>query len=140
MRVTIPPKMSCPYFHPIEPRTADARAAMLPLGGLWAGMCEARPDESCRPEETAVRPLCNLGYARGQCSRFPAEDPGPDAVRFTIRRDEGRLVQLSYVLERNHHPFAHGSLEYSRDSEGFTESPHSGGTALLSRQAEAYIA
>lgn len=129
--------MSCPYFHPIEPRTADARAAMLPLGDLWAGMCEARPDESCRPEETAVRPLCNLGYARGQCSRFPLADPGPDAVRFTICRDEERSLQLYYVLERDHHPFAHGALEYSRDTARFTQAPEA---ALLGRQAEAYVA
>lgn len=121
----------------MEPRPADARAAMLPLGDVWAGMCEARPEESCRPEETAVRRLCNLGYARGQCSRFRLTDPGPDAVRFTVRRDEGRSLQLSYVCERDHHPFAHGSLEYSIDTGRFTESPKG---ALLARQAEAYIA
>jgi hypothetical protein len=129
--------MACPYFCPGEARAADARAAMLPLGDLWVGTCHARAEESCQPEETAVRPLCNLGYARGQCKRFSVEDPGPDAVRFTIRREEGRSLHLYYVLERDHHPFGHGALEYSMEARRFTNAPDS---ALLTRQAEAYVA
>ena len=131
-------EVACPYFYPLEPRAseADSRTSMLPLGDLWAGTCRALPGEGCEPEEAAVRPLCNLGYARGQCSRFPADSPDADAVRFTVRRDDGRSLHLYYVLERDHHPFGHGPLQYSMASAAFSQ-PLS---ALLLRQAEAYVA
>jgi hypothetical protein len=85
---------------------------MLPLGDSWAGVCRAVPDRPWRPNETILRPLCNFGYARGNCARFPVED-GPDAVRFTISRDDAAGLRLYYVVERDHHPFAHGPFEYS---------------------------
>jgi hypothetical protein len=130
--------VACPYFYPLQPRAteADSRTSMLPLGDLWAGTCRALPGEGCPPDESSVRPLCNLGYARGQCSRFPADSPDADAVRFTIRRDDGRVLHLYYVLERDHHPLAHGPLEYSLPSAAFVQPP----AVILQRQAEAYVA
>lgn len=109
---------------------------MLPLGDSWAGVCRAVPGENCAPDETAVRPLCNLGYARGQCRRFPSE-AAADAVRFTIRHDDGRSLHLYYVLERDHHPFAHGPLVYSLPAAALTPAPSD---PVLNRQAEAYVA
>jgi hypothetical protein len=76
---------------------------------------------------------CNLGYAHGQCPRFP-EGNGPDAVRFTIAQDNAEGVRLYYVMERDHHPFAHGPLDYQVDS-GFGRT----GESLLERQASAYL-
>jgi hypothetical protein len=70
---------------------------------------------------------CNLGYARGECPRFPQGD-GPDAVRFTISGDDAAGVHVYYVMERNHLPFAHGSL-----GEG------AGADPTLARQAAAYV-
>ena len=53
-----------------------------------------------------------MGYARGSCPRFPAGD-GPDAARFTISADSGEALRVYYVLERDHHPWSHGPLEFS---------------------------
>lgn len=110
---------------------------MLPLGDLWAGVCRAAPGESCAPDADVLWPLCHLGYARGQCPRFPAEDGGADAVRFTIRGGDERVVRLYYVLERDHHPLAHGSLEYSLSRAALANAP---ANPILCRQAEAYVA
>jgi hypothetical protein len=129
--------MACPYFYPIEPRacSSSARDAMLPLGDSWAGVCRAIPDRPSSPDETALRPLCNLGYARDTCARFPPGD-GPDAVRFTISRDDGAAIGISYVIERDHHPFAHGRLEYFSLNGAFNQRP---GGEVLERQAQAYV-
>ena len=130
--------MACPYFYPCSPQASapGSQNAMLPLGDAWAGLCRAVPGLDWQPAATVSRPLCNLGYARGQCDRFPAGD-GPDAVRFTIAADSGPSLRLYYVLERDHHPFAHGPLEYSPDSRAFTAPPPD---ASVDAQARAYIA
>ena len=130
--------MACPYFFPVRPRDALAgrQNAMLPLGDLWSGECRAEPDRPCEAAETDLRPLCNLGYARGACVRFPAAPELPDAVRFSVAADEGTLLRLYYVVERNHHPFAHGPLEYATDRGAFNSPPESGN---LNRQALAYL-
>ena len=109
---------------------------MLPLGDSWSGVCRAVPEAPCEPAPDIARPLCNLGYARGHCDRFPAGS-GPDAVRFTIAADLGASLRLYYVLERDHHPFAHGPLEYSVDAAAFDTPPAS---ESLDSQARAYIA
>jgi hypothetical protein len=130
-------EMACPYFYPMEPRTraAAARDALLPLGDSWAGVCRSAPDRPSPPDDAALRPLCNLGYARETCARFPSGD-GPDAVRFMISRDDGASIGIYYVIERDHHPFAHGKLRYSADSRTFADRP---GGEILERQAQAYV-
>jgi hypothetical protein len=112
-----------------------ACTAILPLGDRWAGVCRAVPDRPWQPDETMLGQLCNLGYARGTCARFPSGE-GPDAVRFTVSRDEGASLRIYYVLERDHHPFAHGALDYSV-AGGVFVSPPAGET--MSRQAQAYV-
>lgn len=109
---------------------------MLPLGDAWTGVCQAAPDRPWQPEEAMLRPLCNLGYARRNCSHFPAADDGPDAVRFTISHDDGSSLGLYYVVERDHLPFAHGPLEYSRDEGAFASLP---ADATVGRQASVYV-
>ena len=130
-------EMACPYFYPVASsvRGSGPETAMLPLGDQWAGVCRAAPDSPCRPGETTLRPLCNLGYARGACARFPPGE-GPDAVRFTVRAADGAAVHLYYVVERDHHPFAHGPLEYSLASKSLVAPPPS---ENLNRQAQAYV-
>jgi hypothetical protein len=113
--------MACPYFYPVEPRGGSA---MLPLGESWSGVCRATGGETTHPEDAALRQWCNLGYARGQCPRFPSGDGG-DAVRFTIAGHQGDTVSIYYVVERDHYPFAHGA--------GFPQDE------TLRRQAEAYV-
>lgn len=104
---------------------------MLPLGGAWEGVCCAVAGEPWQPDRASLQPLCNMGYARGTCARFPDGD-GPDAVRFAVSGDDGTSVRLYYVIERDHHPFAHGPLD---DLEG----PPGNASALLVRQAAAYL-
>jgi len=122
--------MSCPYFDPVAPQGKGngPEQAMLPLGGVWEGLCRAVPGDPWQPDRGTLHPLCNLGYARGTCTRFPAGD-GPDAVRFAVTSDDGATVRLYYVIERDHHPFAHGPIE----------NPSADSSKLLARQAEAYI-
>jgi hypothetical protein len=132
--------MACPYFDPVRPRTIaiGAPGAMLPLGDSWLGLCRATAGQPWEPDQASLAALCNLGYARGSCPRFPAEeaDRGPDAVRFTISRDDGRSVEVRYVVERDHHPFAHGGLEFSRAAAAFVVPPPA---ETLHRQARAYV-
>jgi hypothetical protein len=129
--------MACPYFCPTSPQAAaGTETAMLPLGDAFAGTCCAVPGQPWQPDPATSRPLCNLGYARGRCDRFPA-DAGPDAVRFTIRHDDGALLRLYYVLERDHHPFAHGPLEFVTATASFARAPAS---QQLAYQARAYVA
>jgi len=127
--------MACPYFFPVEARAQTGRHAMLPLGDSWDGTCRADPDRPCRPDNPTLRTHCNLGYARGNCDRFPASD-GPDAVRFTVSGDDGATVRIYAVVERDHHPFAHRPLEYLRADSAFTAPA---ADDLMDRQARAYV-
>ena len=129
--------MACPFFLPSSRSSTGAgpQNSTLPLGDSWAGVCRAVPDSPWQPDPAVARPLCNLGYARGRCERFPGGD-APDAVRFTVSADDGRSVRLYYVIERDHHPFAHGPLEYATDSASCTPLP---GAELLETQARAYL-
>ena len=106
---------------------------MLPLGDQYSGICHAAPDHPSAPDESRLRPLCNLGYARGACPQFPDAD-GPDAVRFTICRDAGDSIGIAYVVERDHHPFANGRVEYYTASGALSPAPGE----ILARQACAY--
>lgn len=126
--------MSCPHFCPVEPQAASGPAeAMLPLGDLWAGVCCAAP-KAPRTVDAALWPLCNLGYARGRCPRFP-ESGEPDAVRFSLRSVETDLILIRYAIERNHHPYEDGLLAYSISQAGLTGADVN---ETLQSQAEAY--
>jgi hypothetical protein len=109
---------------------------MLPLGDEWVGLCRAGEGPACEPDAHSLSTVCNLGYARGACERFPVDAAGADAVRFTVARDNEVDVAVYYVMERDHHPFAHGGLEYSRATADFVSLP---ATANLHRQASAYV-
>jgi hypothetical protein len=130
--------MACPYFHAVSPRnqTDHSRSAMLPLGDAWDGVCLAPAASPAPPDEVTLLTRCNMGYARGCCPRFPADD-GPDAARFTISSDSAETLRLYFVLERDHLPWAHGPLEYSRKSDTFTAPSASESTLQLAR---AYVA
>jgi hypothetical protein len=129
--------MACPYFHAVKPRsqTDPSRSAMLPLGDVWDGLCDAIPDAPIEPGEIAVRTFCNMGYARGSCARFP-DGEGPDAARFTIAEDGPETLRVYYVLESGHRPWSHGPLEFSREGEYL--GPPAGQAAV--RLARAYVA
>jgi hypothetical protein len=108
---------------------------MLPLGDSWGGICRAQPGVPWTPGEDVLRPLCNLGYARGECPRFPG-DGAPDAVRFTIARRDSEGLHLYYVVERDHHPYAHGPLDFAPERGVAGSAPVED---FVLRQAAAYI-
>jgi hypothetical protein len=127
--------MACPFFHPAAQDFVDA-PGWHPLGDAHRGSCQANPREPFQPSDRTLHDLCNLGYAALTCPRFPA-NADADAVRFTIARDEGGVIGLYYVAEKNHLPQSHGPLEYSRAAGAFTLA-HA--DAILQWQAEAYLA
>ncbi|HMD70574.1 MAG TPA: hypothetical protein VKF41_04485 [Bryobacteraceae bacterium] len=129
--------MSCPCFCPRQPRTpaSGPPSALLPLGGAWTGVCLAQPGDPVEPGDACL-PLCNLGYARQSCARFPA-DTVADAVRFAIARDDGHSLEIHFVLERGHHPLDHGQIGYHFETDAFQ--PPLPATAFAG-QARAYAA
>ena len=106
--------MACPFFMPLVrlDHSAGAHAPRLPLGDLYRGVCHARPASLIEPPQPAQRDLCNCGYARGRCDRFP-DDAAADAVRFSVTGDQDGQVRVVYIIEKNHSPAEHGALEYS---------------------------
>jgi hypothetical protein len=122
----------CPFFMPLRrlDRGAWANPPRLPLGDPYYGTCVARPSDQFSAPETIQRELCNCGYARGLCDRFP-EDAAADAVRFSVKDDNGGLIRLVYVVEKDHAPVEHGELEY----DGAVTGQH---TELLHAQARAF--
>jgi len=122
--------MACPYFDPGE------RLPLLSgsLGDLYAGRCRADAHELWQPDEETVADRCNLGYARGRCPHFPA-DEGPDAVRFCVAKHDHAAIRVLYTMERNHRPFSNGTLEYSTADGAFAGVQPEG----LSRLAHAYV-
>ena len=122
--------MACPFFMPSE-RLDDgpwSHAPRLPLGDPYRGVCFSRPAEGpFEPSEGAQRDLCNCGYARGVCDRFPGGESA-DAVRFSVTSCQGGCVDLVYVFERNHTPQRHGLIQFPET-----------GTGLLARQADAFV-
>ena len=139
--------MACPFFLPIARLTTEdwIHAPRLPLGDPYRGECRVpvespQPAEPARegfepsqlaeraafePTENEQRELCNCGYARGRCQRFPAD--APDAVRFSMTADS----KLVWILERDHAP-----IEF-----GFTDELSIGAlqNEVLREQARAFI-
>ena len=106
--------MACPFFKPL--RRLDGGGwdpqPRLPLVDAWGGVCTAAYDWT--PPEATQREVCNCGYARGRCDRFPGAgvaDGAADAVRFSLRNE-----RLIYILEKDHVPIEHGEIDYLSDS------------------------
>lgn len=129
--------MACPFFVPIARLDQDGwiHAPRLPLGNPYTGICQARPEEPFDPPEPSQHDLCNCGYARGRCDRFPTESAA-DAVRFSITSLETDLVRLTYVLERNHAPVEYGALKYAIGESRFVDAPP---LPILEMQAKAFL-
>jgi hypothetical protein len=106
----------------------------MPLGDAWSGVCRAAAAGEWLPDPQTVQQFCNFGYAREKCARVPVD--GPDAVRFGISNDREDLIRIYWVMEKDHLPFAHGPLEYSRAEAGF-QIPHP--DACVAQQAQAYV-
>ncbi len=120
--------MPCPYFYPrkrLESTEWDP-APRLPLGAAFSGDCGSPVElDADVADPTDPSNLCNSGYARGLCPRFPADAPA-DAVRFSLRINGGELI---YVFEKDLAPLKHGRLPTAQLD---------GDTALLA-QARAFL-
>lgn len=129
--------MACPFFSPASRlgQTPWARPPRLPLGDAFAGVCRAVDAEPFNPDETTLRDLCNRGYARRRCSRFP-DDSGSDAVRFSVVEDAGGRLRIVYVIEKDYFPVDHGPMEYLVPEARFTGA-HTG--ELLAAQARVFV-
>jgi hypothetical protein len=124
--------MACPYFHPLD-RLDDKRwpdPPRLPLGDPYSGICRAPDSADFAPDDSTLREFCNMGYARQSCSRFPQRD-GPDAVRFLVSSHLDQIVQIAFVVERDHRPYQHGTFA-SSDSGNLSGE-------VFRAQAEAYL-
>jgi hypothetical protein len=130
-------RVACPFFYPTEGlgQKLWPHPARLPLGGGFRGICRARADEDFLPGEAVLREGCNLGYARPECARFP-RDGAPDAVRFAVAGDQEGRIRIQYVVEQEHLPHDHGTLEYDRSARRFLTTP---ANAILARQAQVYV-
>lgn len=129
--------MACPYFYPSARFETNpwVVAPRLPLGDAYWGECRAS-DDAFQPDETRAREICNLGYGRGRCDRFP-KDASADAVRFHIAQDAGELIHIQYVFEKDCWPQAHGILDCSSASGDAASGPDD---AMLRKQAAAFVA
>jgi len=108
--------VACPFFVPSRRLEISGwvRPPRFPLGDPFSGACHARPADIVEPPEARQRELCNCGYARGRCERFPG-DSAADAVRFSVTDDSASRLRLVYVVEKDHAPAEHGILEYVID-------------------------
>ena len=127
--------MACPFFVPSAPLGRDhwLRAPRFPLGEAYRGVCQAGA-EPFEPTVESQEEVCNCGYARGRCDRFPGGSA--DAVRFSVIADDDARIRVVYVFERDHAPDGHGVIEYSKPAakiEGDLSGP-----ALA--QAHAFVA
>jgi hypothetical protein len=107
-------------------------APRLPLGGLYHGLCYAGA-QPFEPPEGSQDDLCNCGYARGRCDRFP--DGAADAVRFSALAEAGGRLKLIYILEKNHAPALSGTLDCLLDEGQLKSDP----SRLLTVQAQAFV-
>ncbi len=83
--------------------------------------------------EGRLRTCCNTGYARGACPSFPGGD-APDAVRFAIVQRRDGVARILYVVERDHQPYEHGTIELAETGA------HPEGSPAMERQARAFLA
>lgn len=110
--------MACPFFSPTDrvENIALPHPARLPLGAAWRGSCSAPGAELVQLGEVELE-SCNLGYAHS-CPRLPKERI-VDAARFAVSKQSAGRLQVHFVLEFEHLPVEHGSLEYDRVLTGW---------------------
>lgn len=104
----------------------------VPLGDFYRGECRAQT-ESHTPDDERLF-LCNLGYARPECPRFPAESP-VDQTRFAVAAETPTLV-IRVVQESACRPLGSVTLEFDVDRQVWTTAHDD---PIIQRQAEAYL-
>ena len=126
--------MACPFFAPSRrlENTDWVLPPRYPLGDLFSGTCHA---SASNLTEGHHEECCNFGYARTRCDRFPG-DNAPDAVRFSVTDDTPTKLLVVYVVEKDHAPVEHGTLEYAVADARLDGPPIS---EVLVQQARAFI-
>ena len=129
--------MACPYFFPTDrfAESAWPKHPRLPLGDPYRGVCRADPMRERLPGIETLRECCNMGRAGRRCSHFPKEG-GSDALRYSVASDEGGLIRIFYVAERENRSIDHGTVEFETET-GLLRDGHTGET--LQKQARAYV-
>lgn len=119
--------MPCPFFLPLRRVDESGRwehAPRWPLIDLYFGVCRARSGEVIEADESIQRDLCNCGYARGRCDRFPS-DGSADAMRFSVVNEADGVLRIVMVMENEHAPVEHRELEYVIATAEFVDPPTS---------------
>jgi hypothetical protein len=98
----------------------------MPLTGLFSGECAANPDALVPIDR--LRDCCNPGHARASCPQAATIDP--DAAQFLVKADRDGVIEVSWAIEKNHHPVAVGTLQIS--------SPPGPSATPLQHQASAF--
>ena len=126
--------MACPFFAPSRrlENTVWVRPPRYPLGDLFSGTCHA---SASNLTERHQNELCNNGYARGRCDRFPGGSV-PDAVRFSVTEDSPARLLVVYVVEKDHAPVEFGTFEYLISDARLDGPPISD---VLAQQARAFL-
>ena len=126
--------MACPFFAPSRrlENTVWVRPPRYPLGDLFSGTCHASASNLTEGHHDEC---CNFGYARGRCDRFPG-GAAADAVRFSVTDDTPTKLLVVYVVEKDHAPAEHGTLEYAID-ESLLNGPKI--SNILAQQARAFL-
>lgn len=111
--------MACPFFRPAGTLEDEAwlKPPRLPLGDPCRGVCTA-VDPPAEPEISVLREMCNVGYARERCARFPTS-AHEDAIRFSVSFDRDGTVNLMYIFEKDYSPLRHGTLDYDVSAGSF---------------------
>jgi hypothetical protein len=130
--------VACPFFHPTESFQDGVwlKPPRLPLGDPCRGHCTAGPDGDIEPGVDDLRQYCNLGYARGRCSRFPAASDTADAIRFSVTRDRDGDIALICIFEKDYAPVRHLALIYATGTRSFATAVE---TSILEAQARKFI-
>ena len=128
--------MACPYFYPVARLEEDLWAVppRLPLVDAYRGECRTGL-AAHQPDDQVMRSVCNCGYARGRCDRFPADARG-DAVRFSVASEEDGRIRIQYILEKSCWPLVHDEMEFSIAERSFRSTP---ADPIVARQAEAFV-
>jgi len=105
----------------------------VPLGDVYRGECRSQTEPYVPDEERLF--LCNLGYARDECPRFPAEARA-DQTRFSVASDTPPLMMIRVVQESAWRPLASVTLEFDLERQVWTTAHHD---PIIQRQAEAYL-
>ena len=109
-------------------------APRLPLGDFYVGECHTTPERQV-PSDEVVTKLCNNGYGRGVCDRFP-HDAATDAIRFHLAGSEPGILRVQFTLEKGCWPAGDGFLDYSKAAGRFLELHPD---PIVQRQAEVFL-